>query len=294
MRRPADQRSLRGVAAALTWQPTDGIGSAADPGGTVTVTVSNDAGTALVTAAATGGTGAAVRTYTLAATHTASLDRLAVSWLVDGSEVATSSCEIVSRYYADLPDIMARATKIGGGSWSAEQVDQVRAEVEHEFEDALGFSCVPRYARERVTVRRTSAELVMPHKPLRSITSVTVYDGTTGTALTATELASIVPNEVGTLRRTDGGCWYDGTDVEAVYEHGETSPHQDIKRAFLERLFDRLAAKNSAVSARASTMSTSDGITTAFASPGSEKWITGIYEVDTVLMRYRRPEIGLA
>ena len=129
MRVLADQRSLRGAPAVLSWQPVDGIGAATDPG-TVTVTVTRDDGTALVTDAATSGTGSAPRTYTLAATHTQLVDLLTVSWQVSNVEIAETRCEIVGGYLAPLTEIMARQPKMG--TPAQETVVQVRAEVEQE------------------------------------------------------------------------------------------------------------------------------------------------------------------
>jgi hypothetical protein len=293
MRVLADQRSLRGAPAALSWQPVTGDGTVYDPQGTVTITVTRDNGTALVTDAATTGSGTAARTYTLAATHTQLVDLLYVSWQVSNVEVGATSVEIVGGYFASNPQIAERQPK-APGTLPDSVLGQVRAEVEQEFEDACHVAFVPRYRRERIYVRHDTTTLVLSEFELRSVRSCVIHDSSTSsTTLTSTELAAIKPNGAGLAVRNDGGYWPCGSWVEIAYEHGYDRPSQRVVRAFLDRLSERLNQKNSAVNPRAMQM-VSDGMTVNLATPGRGDWITGNPDVDIVLFAEMRHRVGIA
>jgi hypothetical protein len=293
MRVLADQRSLRGAPAVLSWQPVTGDGTVYNPG-TVTVTVTRDNGTALVTDAATTGTGEAARTYTLAATHTQLVDLLTVSWQVSDVEVGRTSVEIVGGYFATNPQISERQPKTPG-TLPADAISQVRAEVEQEFEDACNVAFVPRYKRERIPVLHSTYTLVLSEVELRAVRACVVHDSSTSSStLTPTELAALKPNRGGLAVRDDGGYWPGGSFVEITYEHGYDRPSQRVVRAFLDRLSERLHAKNSGISPRATVVTNENGTTNYAPSPGNTNYITGNYEVDKVLLAEMRYRHGIA
>lgn len=260
----------------------------------MTVTVTRDNGTVLVTDQATTGTGEAARTYTLAATHTQLVDLLTVSWQVSDVEVASTSVEIVGGYFASNPQITDRAPKVSG-TLPASTINEVRAEVEQEFEDECHVAFVPRYRRERIHVRRDTDRLLLDEFELRAVRSAVIhYSSTSSYTLTSTELAAIKANPAGMAVRTDGGCWPCGSWVEIAYEHGYDRPSQRVVRAFLERVTEKIHQKNSGISPRATVITNENGTTNYAPSPGNQNYITGNYEVDKVLMAERRHKAGIA
>lgn len=284
----ADQRILKGVAATLRWQPIDSDGTAADPGGTVTVDIARADGTALITGGSTAGATDAERTYSLAAASNTLLDVLTVTWKVGGVARATTTVEVVGGYYASIAEIRSAVQSLNSTTEFPDAlVLRARWEVEAEFERITDRAFVPRFYAGRFSGSGTSRQLLR-HYQLRSTRFVRSYtDGTNYTASSSGDLAAIPADDAGIANRVDGGIFEPGHGNLLIgYEHGYDRPPAEVRRVFLVRLRNVLASTKSGVPDRATTFTQAGGGTFSLATPGSSWYETGLPEVDAVLQRY--------
>lgn len=272
----ADQRILRGVPATLTWQALDADGNEADPG-TTTVRVVADDGTEVVPAgAATAGTGADPRSYTLDAAHNTRLDQLTVTWSSAAAGTQTTTVDVVGGFYFSVTEARASdATLTNDTKYPDEAVIAARREVEDEFERITGVAFVPRYGRSLVAVFNGFA-LLPP--ALRVVRSATPYGCPT---YTSDQLAALQITDYGAVTRLGNTVT---SPLDIAYEHGMSRCPPDIKRAALIRLRSRLNLSNSGISERAKTYTPDTGIGTIELSE-PDGLTTGIPEVDAVLQR---------
>lgn len=284
------QRIAQGAAATLRLEVTDADGTLAEPSGTVTVTVEKADGTdvhAAGTATVVGSTG--VRTVALTSAQTATLDRLTATW-TNGTAMWTTYAEIVGGYYFSLATARAFDAGVLGASatvpFTDAQILAARREVEDEFERICGRAFVPRY--RRVIVDGTGTDTVVTGvADIRSVRSAKVLEsagGDTAETLSAAELAGLVWDTPGTLRRTDGDVWDEGASLVVLeLEYGLDLP-SDVATAALVRLRSRLTMPRSDLLDRASSYSPPEGPTVPLTRPDADT--TGIDEVDSVLAGY--------
>jgi hypothetical protein len=113
---------------------------------------------------------------------------------------------------------------------------------ETTFEDYVGMAFVPRTATERLT--GGCSTLMLQHWPVRSITAVRSYTTASAyTSFTVDELADVLPEPTGSIRRYSLGYW--PADVEVEYVHGQLVPPADVKKAALVAIQNRLTQDNS-------------------------------------------------
>lgn len=261
----------------------DSDGEALVDPGTVTVTITRSDGTTLVTGAATGGTGAAPRTYSLAAQTR--LDHLTAVWTGSlGGRRITTNVEVVGAFFAELAEIRALDALTSATSYPTAKLERARTQAEQAFEDVTGVAWVPRHARE--TVDGTGLpRLALAHQQPRELLAVTI-DGTAAADLTAFRLYpyAAIERVAGAIwpRETSGG----GRNVVVEYTHGFDEPPGDLKEAFLVYVRDRLLMGNSRIPDRASLMTTDFGTFNLVTAGGAR--YTGLPDVDAVLQRYRR------
>jgi len=282
-----DSRVLVGSPATLSASFYDGGETLVDPG-TVTVTITRSDGTALVTGAATTGTGAAARTYTLAAQTR--LDHLTAVWTASlGSRVVTTRHEIVGGFYAELADIRALDALTNTTNYPASKLEAARWQAEQRFEEATGVAWVPRHQRETLVGLGTS-RLLLAGRPPRTLIGVSV-DGVAAVDLTAYTLFPW-----GGIDRDSGVYWpvptTDAANVVVEYTYGYDAPPADLRQAFLTYCRYLLLDTRSRIPDRASVMSTDMGtfqlVTAGFRRP------TGLPEVDAVLNDYDQRLPGVA
>lgn len=256
--------------------------SIVDPG-TVTVTITRSDGSALVTGAATTGTGAAARTYALAAQTR--LDHLTVVWTGSvGGRRLTTNVEVVGAFYAELGEIRALDALTSTTSYPTAKLARARSQAEDVFEAVTGVAWVPRHARD-VLDGTDEVRLVLSHQQPRSLIAVSI-DGTVQANLA---LFRIYPYAV--IERTAGLTWPreasgGGQNVIVEYLHGFNEPPADLKEAFLVYVRDRLLMGNSRIPDRASLMTTDFGTFNLVTAGGTR--YTGLPDVDAVLQRYRQ------
>jgi hypothetical protein len=271
------QRVLQGVAAQISTTFYSPPGTVADPGA-VTVTVRSDDGTALATGAATGGTGAAARTFTLTPTMTAQLDSLSVTWTSPtlGTPPA-DRVEVVGGFLFSTVDAEA---VIPGATDT--QIQAIRTRVEQAIEDACGCAFVPRY--DHATLNGDGTTLLRLGRPyLRRVRwASTVTSGVT-TTLVPADLAALSFSTAGFV---SGYTWLTGYgNVLVGFEHGMDRPPEPVKAAALD--YARfLLTQDTSIDSRAERLVTDDG-TLVFGGGA-----TGLPSVDRVIDSYRIPVIA--
>lgn len=281
-----DSRVLIGAPATLSATFYDGGETAQDPG-TVTVTITRADGTAVVTAAATAGTGAAARTYALAAQTR--LDHLTAVWTGSaGGRQVTTRHEIVGAFYADLAEIRALDALNNATKYPTATLDRARWQAEDRFEDATGVAWVPRHDRQTAFGDRTTQLMLRWPKP-RSLIAVTI-DGTAAADLTLFSLY-----ETGIIERAAGVTWPRGYtssgNVIVEYTHGYDRPPEDLRAAFLAYVRYLVLDTTSRIPDRAASYSTDFGtfqlVTAGFNRP------TGLPEIDAVLNEHNHRVAGI-
>jgi len=292
----ADEQVLAGTAATISASFRDQDGDLAEPAGTVTVGVADEAGTTVVaagSATATGSTG--VRTYTLTAAATSVPKVLVATW-TNGTTTTTTRAEVVGGYYASVRQVRdSDAVLDDPRKYSAAQIVVARRAVEREFEDFCGVAFVPRYRRVRLDGTGRD-ELVLPDAELRSVRSLREYDEDGNyEAYTAAELLAIPASRAGVAVRTDDEIFERGrSNVVVEYEHGYDRPPTDVLEAFFLRVRDVLNRQNRGVPDRATTFTSDVGGTYSLLVAGRGGSVTGIPDVDVVLRRYSRRVPGIA
>lgn len=224
----------------------------ADPGA-VTVTVTRDDGTTVVTGSA-GGTGTAPRTFTLTTTHTASLDRLTVAWVSGSLGTLTSTVEIVGDFLFATADMRRRLPD--ATTYPDTDIIAARTWAETEIEQACGVAFVPRYESE--VLSGTGQQRLEPKWPrVRALRSAVVD----GSPLSSADLGGVVV-ELGRFLTRPYAYWRPWvSNVTIRYEHGMDSPPPGISTAALDLARYKLVADagQSGVDPRAERLVTDDG-----------------------------------
>ena len=151
---------------------------------------------------------------------------------------------------------------------------------------------VPRTATERLSA---GCSTIMPkHWPVRSITAVRSFTtATASTVFTEDELADLLVDDSGGIRRYSLGYW--PADVELDYVHGQEAPPADVKRAALVAIQEKLMEDNSGRPSDRTYGTATDGVFVRSILPGKDKPF-GLASVDEVAGRYRAkykiPAIG--
>ena len=154
---------------------------------------------------------------------------------------------------------------------------------ETTFEDYVGMAFVPRTATERLSGRCST--LMLKHWPVRSITAVRSYTtASVYTSFTADELADLLIDPTGSVRRYGLGYW--PVDVEVEYVHGQESPPPDVRKAALVAIQEKLMEDNSGRPTDRTYGTATDGVFIRSILPGPDKPF-GLASVDEVANRYR-------
>lgn len=247
-------RILRNTGKTLSMSFYSG-GSIVDPG-TVTVTITKADGTAVVTNAATTGTGAAARSYILA--PQANLNVLKAVWTGTVSTVSTSLTsyhEIVGAHLFTEAD--ARAFKIAGQAplsdtteYTDAEIALARDQITDIFQQHTGVSWVPRFYRHTFG-GDNSYEIILPHREVTSVLSVTI-GGTAQTAsnYTADPITGVLSATSGVFtaasRTAPRNCVIE-------YEHGYAYEKDGVGRMALMALMARVVRKSTPDRAMAMT-----------------------------------------
>lgn len=164
-----------------------------------------------------------------------------------------------------------------------DELDDARDWFETTFEDYTGMAFVPRTAMARLSGHCST--LMLPHWPVRSITAVRSYTtASVSTAFTTAELADLLIDPSGSVRRYSLGYW--PADIEVDYTHGQEAPPADVKKAALIAIQERLLQDNSGREADRTYGVANDGVFVRSILPGKDRPF-GIAQVDEVANRYR-------
>jgi len=291
---PTTQHIQQGLAATLSVTfYVDGV--VADPGVT-TVTITRLDETAIVTDAATSGSGAAARTYALAAQ--VDLDILTVSWTSATYGTLTQSVEVVGGVLFTF----RQARTFDGGAlantttYTTAAIGQARQAIAEEFEQVCGVSFVPRLTRETIDGAGQDWAFIS-HLDATNVRAVEVLDDVTGTwaAYTPAELADVQILDAGRIRRRDGTTFATGRqNVRVSYEHGYARPPAGIVEAALLYLRFRMVSSN--LGSRTISASNEYG-SEQYWTPGYSGRGSAINElpfVDKVLRQYMQRRVVMA
>lgn len=283
------QRIRQSAPATLSVVLVDQYGSPTAAEGDVTVAVTTSDGTELVASTtATVGADTGVYTVPLTGAQTSTLDILEATWHdVDADTDWVTKHRIVGGFLFTIDearafdDVLADTVKYPAATLAAK-----RDEVEDEVEWICDRAFVPSF--DRVTCDGTGTDrLTVGKHDIRRIRAVTVYStlGGTGTALSATELASIAKVGGGDIRRTDGGIFTWGTEnVVVEVEYGLDGPDDMLAAAAKTRLRSRLFMSKSQIPERTRSWTDPNGNSYTFTGPDAYR--TGIDSVDAVYMRF--------
>jgi hypothetical protein len=263
----------------------DGVPTNPSPD-SATVTITNDAGVALVTAGVATDAGTGVVTYTLTPVHTAELDVLSVAWTatVGGqSQVFTDVVEVAGGVLFTLAQARALQPLNNTTTYTTAMVVDARTMVETSLENACGVAFVPRYER-RMFSGDGARSLMLPPRT-RAIRSVTVDD----VAVDAAGLATMRFLPTGELYYPSR--WVSGIgNLEIAFEHGYDYPPPMATQAALTWAKDILV--KGPISDRATAMTSDDG-TFSILVPGLRGAISGLPFVDSFIAQYSM-QVGVA
>ena len=273
----AKSRHLVGVAITLTMTGSDENGEPADPG-TVTVAVTNSVGASVTSGAVA--VSSNDRSTTIAAADNAAVDRLTAVWSSGGAVLATTHHDVVGGFYASLADIRSNTTLL-----------EVRSEVEYQLDDACRRAFVPRFASETLSGSGRNV-LQLAQGDLREVVSLEYWTGAAWADLAVT-VAEIEPDSFGraVLRRDVFPAGH--KNLRVGYRYGLDRPPADLKRAVVKAVEARRAGDTSGIPSRAISVQGTELGNVVLATPGLGKWITAIPEIDEVINRYRRRDLGV-
>jgi hypothetical protein len=194
--------------------------------------------------------------------------------------------------YVTLDEIRALPNLGDDNRFTDDELAQAREWFETIFEDYTGMAFVPRTANERTGGGCQSLRL--NHWPVRSITAVRSFTtATASTVFTADELADLLIDPTGYVRRYSLGYW--PADVEVDYVHGQAAPPADVKREAKVAIQEKLMEDNSGRPAGHVAGVASEGVFIRKLLPGEDAPF-GIPSVDEVANRmrakYRVPAIA--
>ncbi len=281
----ADQTVLARAAATIRWASVDQDGASVDPGGTVTVDVTNSAGAAVATGLATAG-GTPTFEYTAALTAAqvgAQPEQLTASWKTGSTVLATTTIDVAGGVYFTVAEARAHDPNLADAAkYPTSRIAAVRRVVERECELICGVAFVPRW--RIVTLDGAGdRDIPVPVAMIRAVRTATVD----GSALSAGELADLtVDGQARSVWQPDGHVWpYGRRNVVLGVEHGHTAPPPDLIEATLWRAYDLLQTPLRVRDLdRAMRMTVATGQIYDLAKPSA--LTTGLPAVDAVYSRY--------
>jgi hypothetical protein len=161
---------------------------------------------------------------------------------------------------------------------------RARREADDLFFDQCKRSFVPRFAVERIQARslRDQSRLSLRFPDVSEVRWANHIDSN-GT-VTAIDVAGVGPSSTGIVTLVGSDLWPCDGEIEVGYVHGMTRPPHDVLSAVARYMRDILGSGTSGIPDRATTYSDGQGGTTQLATPGLGPFVTGIPEVDKVLM----------
>jgi hypothetical protein len=278
--RPADLRI------ALTDQ--EGVHTAPVGGLTATCTRLDDTTVALGTASVDD---FGVVTYPVAASELTAPDVLSLE-VTDGGDGSkyTTQIHVAGAHYFTVTEVrdVEKALAANTTKYSGAEIVRARIETEDECERICRQAFVPR-ARKVVLSGDGTDVLLLDQQTPTKIRSLSID----GVALTTGELADVLVEDAGIVRRVHADWPQGAGNIVLIYEHGWPAPPSDLKRAALQRLRERLNMTMSGIPDRALSLTT-DGGTFSIATAGRSGFETGSPDIDAVYARYRNMPLVIA
>jgi hypothetical protein len=202
--------------------------------GTVTVTVTNDAGTAIATAAATSAVSGSTGVYSW--TPTAAMLDQADLWILVWSDKTGSTVNRQLTTYVEVtgartltayelreryPDLFGPVGSTGQARWPTAKLSDAIAAAERRAEQIMRRSVVPRYGRLEVTGDGDS-KLFLPRPNLRELRSVTLD----GDELDLDDDITILHADVCPV--LSYGTWTKSAPIVVLYEYGLDYPTSTV------------------------------------------------------------------
>jgi hypothetical protein len=185
--------------------------------------------------------------------------------------------------YVTLDEIRALPNLGDDNRFTDDELADAREWFETLFEDYTGMAFVPRLATERLAGRCST--IMLKHWPVRSVAAVRSFTtATVSTAFSVDELADLLIDPTGEIKRYSLGYW--PADVELDYVHGQAAPPADVKREAKVAIQEKLMEDNSGRPADRTYGVATDGVFVRSILPGKDKPF-GIASVDEVANRYR-------
>lgn len=186
-------------------------------------------------------------------------------------------------YYVTLGEIRELPNLGDDERFTDDDLTDAREWFETLFEDYTGMAFLPRTATERLAGHCST--IMLKHWPVRSITAVRSFtSATANTVLTAEQLADLLVDDAGGIRRYSLGSW--PADVELDYVHGQETPPADVKREALVAIQEKLMEGNGGRPVDRTYGVATDGVFVRSILPGKDKPF-GIASVDECANRYR-------
>lgn len=284
------QRILVQTAATLRWTNLDQDGAPAEPAGAVTVAVERSDGTEVIPATgATPGPGTGERSVQLTAAQNDRVDALTATWTDagDGSAHVTQH-EVVGGFLFSEAEGRSMADEFADTArYPKELVLAVRRQVESAIEGICGRAFVPRF-KVATLDGEGDASLWLDDLFPRVVRSASVG----GVALTAGQLADLVLDASGEVRRRSGYWARGDANVVVAYEYGDDLHRGNnpvVKRAGLELFKAWLpgaAAAASAPTLSGITRLSVEGLSLGWSSPTTGD-STGVDAVDRLIQTWR-------
>lgn len=267
---------------------------ATDPDANVATVGITKADESVLVAAGTAATRVSQGRYKYALAPQADLNHLTLSWtaMFSGvSQTLVTHVELVGGFYLATSDLRSVADLDDVDQYPEAKLVKGRRWFEDRFEKATSVAWVPRYRRARLSGDGTS-ELTLPDLYPRRVLSVRVYsDAATYVAFSPAEIADLVVDDHGELRRSSLGSFAAGlNNIVVEYEHGWTAPTSDVVEAGEVAIRDHLMSATQGN--RVYAVQTQDGIVRSSV-PGRDRPF-GIPEVDAVVSDRSHKVPGIA
>lgn len=282
-------RRVMGAAVTLAYQHLDEWGDPADAGTTPTVTsvysrarnANLDAGDIGAVSSPATDEPAGLYKSTVAASANDRLDEWVVTWTADGVD-HERLVNLVGRPYFALSDVSVAEYETYETP-NRERARRARAIAEQECERLTGRCFVPTLRVIELDIDKSAGDLLrVPDLNPRELVLVHELDsaGAIDSSWTAAERDATTMIPWGAIRRLDGS-WPAGP-VRIGYEHGFSSPPDEIVEAVMRRYRYWLAKPASAVPDRAISYSVGEGGTFRLSTPGPNR--TGDPDVDAIYL----------
>ncbi len=289
----ASSRHLVGVDASLVFSGADQDGEPFDVG-TVTAAVYDSSGAAVAAGPVveSGHPHNEVRTVVVSASNNLVVDQFVVVWTGDDGVLATTRHDVVGGYYCTVKEMRTDTVLGSDDKHSASALISDRAEVESMLNDACKRSFVPRFASE-ILSGSGHAMLQLANSDLREVVWADYWTGAVWAPMPAI-LSHVPADPFGRVVLRAGSYWPCGTNnIRIGYRYGWDSPPADLRRAVVKAVEARRTGDGSGIPSRAISVQGTELGNVVLATPGLGKWTTAIPEVDEVINRYRRRDLGV-